>query len=193
MHNTALIPGSLEAIAVQEGQSLAESFLTADAIILVDTSGSMNARDVVRTTWEQNVTQSRYEAACEELKKLQAKLPGRIAVIAFSDKPEFAPGGIPRFIGGGTDLARALTFVHVADGCDMSFVVISDGEPNDEAAALNEAAKFVSRIDTVFVGPAGDPGEQFLEKLAKASGGQHSRNEVHQIAERVESLLLAAG
>lgn len=190
--SNALVPGSLQAIAQQSGQSLAESFLSADAIILVDTSGSMDARDVPTTTWEQQVMRSRYEAACDELRKLQAALPGQVVVVAFSDRPEFAPGGVPRYIGSGTDLARALAFVHAADGCDMRFIVISDGQPNDQEAALREAKKFRSRIDTVFVGPEGDLGAAFLKKLADASGGQYSKNEVHQIAERVERLLLAA-
>jgi Mg-chelatase subunit ChlD len=188
---TALVPGSLQAIAQQSNQSIAESFLSADAIVLVDTSGSMSARDVVSSTWEQSTSLSRYEVACNELRKLQASLPGQIAVIAFSGKPEFAPSGTPRMIGGGTDLTKALAFVRAADGCEMRFIVISDGQPDDEAAALAEAARFVSRIDTVFVGPNGDPGAQFLKRLAAASGGQYSKNEVHQIAERVERLLLA--
>lgn len=192
MMSTALVPGSLAAISKQAGQSLAETFLSADAIVIVDVSGSMSARDVHSTTWEQAVRQSRYEVACAELRKLQASLPGQIAVIAFSDHPEFAPSGTPRFIGGGTDLAGALRFVHVADDTGMRFVVISDGEPNDEAKALAEAHRFKSRIDTVYIGPSGDPGAVFLKRLADASGGQYSKNEVHQIAERVERLLLAA-
>lgn len=184
MTTHALVPGSLQAIAKQTGQSLAESFLTADAIVIVDTSGSMGARDM-------HEQQSRYEAACTELRKLQANLPGQIAVIAFSDKPEFAPSGTPRFIGGGTDLAGALRFVHVADDTGMRFVVISDGEPNDENKALAVARTFKSRIDCVFIGPAGDPGADFLRRLAAASGGQYSKNEVGQLAERVQTLLLA--
>lgn len=175
---TALVPGSLQAIAQRDGQSLAESFLGADAIILVDVSGSMSG--------------SPYEQACAELKKLQAQLPGKVAVIAFSDRPEFAPAGVPRYIGSGTDLARALGFVHVADGCDMRFIVISDGYPNDADAALRQAKKFRDRIDVVYIGPEGGSGEAFLRQLAQASGGQYSTNQIHQLAERVGQLLLAA-
>lgn len=179
MTTHALVPGSLQAISKQAGQSLAESFLSADAIVIVDTSGSMGGTP--------------YQQACDELRKLQSSLPGQVAVIAFSDRPEFAPSGTPRYIGGGTDLAGALKFVHVADDTGMRFVVISDGEPNDEAKALAVARTFKSRIDTVFIGPEGDPGAAFLKRLADASGGVYSKNAVHQIAARVEQLLLAAG
>lgn len=181
-HNTdttALVPGSLQAIAQRDGQSLAESFLGVDAIILVDVSGSMSGTPYVR--------------ACDELRKLQADLPGKVAVIAFSDRPEFAPAGTPRMIGGGTDLARALAFVHVADDCGVRFIVISDGYPNDPEACLSQAKKFKSRIDCVFIGPAGDSGEDFLKRLAAASGGQYSKNAVSEVAERAKTLLLAAG
>lgn len=176
---TALVPGSLQAIAQRDGMSLAESFLSADAIILVDVSGSMSGTP--------------YEQACTELRKLQADLPGKVAVIAFSDRPEFAPSGTPRFISGGTDLARALAFVHVADGCDIRFIVISDGYPNDAEAALRQAKKFTSRIDTIYIGPDDSAGEKFLAELASVSGGRYSKNQVNEVANRVEHLLLTAG
>lgn len=191
--STALVPGSLQAIATQEGQTLAESFLGADAIIVVDVSGSMAARDVDRHNLERRSGRSRYEAACDELARLQSSLPGKIAVIAFSDTYEFAPSGTPHFIGGGTDLADALRFVHVADGCGMRFIVISDGEPNDESRALAEARRFVDRIDTVYVGPSGDAGERFLQDLARASGGTSSRQSVADLSRTVQQLLLTAG
>lgn len=174
----ALVPGSLQAIALQQGQSLAESFLSADAIILVDVSGSMHG--------------AAYEQACAELRKLQGDLPGKVAVIAFSDRPEFAPGGRPRYIGSGTDLARALAFVHVADGTGVRFIIISDGYPDDGEAALRQARTFTSQIDVVYIGPEGGAGAAFLRKLAQASGGQYSKNTVSEVAERTKTLLLAA-
>lgn len=175
---TALVPGSLQAIAKQQNQSIAETFLGADAIILVDVSGSMSGTP--------------FDQACSELRKLQSDLPGKVAVIGFSDCPEFAPSGRPRFSSGGTDLARALAFVHVADGCGVRFIVISDGYPNDPEAALREAKKFESRIDCVYIGPEGGAGAEFLRKLAAASGGQYSKNQVGQIADRAKQLLLTA-
>lgn len=179
MKSIAVVPGSLQAVAESQNQTLAESFLSADAIVLVDTSGSMAG--------------TAYQQACAELRKLQADLPGKVAVVAFSDKPEFAPSGTPRYIGSGTDLAGALKFVHCADDCGIRFIAISDGYPNDAEAALREAERFKSRIDTVFIGPEGDAGADFLRRLAAASGGQYSKNQVHQIAERAKTLLLAAG
>lgn len=184
----AIVPGSLSAVAKREGQSLAESFLSADAVILVDTSGSM-------CTCDSRGYRSRYDVALEELAQLQAHMSGKLAVIAFSDSPVFAPGGQPPLLGAGTDLAGALRFAKVADVPGIRFVVISDGQPDDGHAALAVAATYTNRIDTIFVGPENDfaGGRAFLQRLAAASGGQHiAADRVQALAHKTEQLLLSA-
>lgn len=164
--NTQIIPGSIGALARQGGKSIAETFMSADCICIVDVSGSMAAHD-------SRDGMSRYDVACDELAALQNSLPGKIAVISFSDRTKFCPNGTPGLPSGTTDLAGALKFARVADVPGMRFIVISDGEPDDANAALREAAKYKNRIDTIFVGPERNPhGRDFLECLAKASGGQ---------------------
>ena len=115
--STAITKGSLAQIAQVQGTSLAESFLSTDAIIIIDVSGSMSMHD-------SRGGKSRYDTALEELAQLQAKIPGKCAVIAFSDSALFIPGGLPPLIGGGTNLAAALRFARVADVEGMQFVVI---------------------------------------------------------------------
>lgn len=184
----AIVPGSLSAVAKREGQSLAESFLSADAVIIVDTSGSM-------CTTDSRGGKSRYDVALEELAQLQARMPGKLAVIAFSDSTIFVPGGQPPLLGSGTNLAGALKFAKVADVEGMRFVVISDGEPDSAQAALAVAATYQARIDTIFVGPESDwhGGQAFLQQLAAASGGQHmTADRVQELADKAERLLLTA-
>jgi hypothetical protein len=182
--NTSLVPGSLGAIAQQSGKSVAEIFLSAEAIILVDTSGSMDQRD-------SRGGQKRYDLACQELTKLQAAMPGKCAVIAFSGRAVFCPGGIPEFLGGGTNLAEALRFIHHGDTPDMRFVIISDGEPDSEPEAEREAAKFVNQIDCVYVGPEGGAGQTWLYKLARLHQGQgKTAAQAQELATTVETLLL---
>lgn len=183
--NNQIVAGSLSALAQQNNTSIAESFLNADVIILVDVSGSMDSRDA-------QGGQRRYDVACQELSRLQASLPGKIAVVAFSSSVQFVPGGIPSFEAGGTDLAKALRFVQVADGL-VKFIVISDGQPSDEKKCLDIARQFKSKIDVVYVGPEDDfmGGRKFLEKLAAASGGTFvTADHANQLAEKVEHLLL---
>jgi hypothetical protein len=183
----SVVRGSLADVASQGGQSLAEAFVTAEAVILCDVSGSMDAHD-------SRGGRSRYDVACAELGALQANLPGRLAVIAFSDRPEFVPGGVPPFLSGGTDLAAALRFAKVADVPGMRFIVISDGEPDNAAEALHVAATFTSRIDTVYVGPEAFPqGREFLERLAARHGGQSvTADRAAQLATQAARLLLSA-
>ncbi|RJR10016.1 VWA domain-containing protein [Candidatus Parcubacteria bacterium] len=163
--STAIIPGSLGAIAQKNNVSIAETFVNADAIIIVDTSGSMDAHD-------SRGGRSRYEVACEELTQLQNTLPGKIAVIAFSTDVMFCPNGIPTFMGGRTDLTKALTFTKIVDIPGIRFIVISDGEPDDCQTALSIARTYKNKIDVIYVGPEEHPrGRDFLQQLAKVSGG----------------------
>ena len=183
---TQVVKGSLTDIAKQTGASLAETFLSADVIVLVDTSSSMQAMDAPGG-------KSRYDAACAELANLQATIPGKVAVISFSGNSQtmFCPNGQPFNLEGGTDLAGALTFAKVADVPDMRFVVISDGQPDSEREALKVAASYQNRIDTIFVGPEGDDrGRAFLTKLANAKGGQAvTADRVALLSNKVQYLL----
>jgi hypothetical protein len=184
---TTLVPGSIGAIAQRDGIGLAESFLSADVIAIVDVSGSMAMAD-------SRGSRERYAVACEELRTLQANLPGKIAVVAFSEQAVFSPSGVPMFQGAGTDMEAALQFVQVADGT-VRFIMISDGQPNDPAKTLKLARTFTSKIDCVFVGPETDfGGAHFLQELAKAAGGRYVLAEkAADLADKVEKLLLAAG
>lgn len=188
MTTAALVPGSIAALARRNNMSLAETFLNAEAVVIVDVSGSMADRDARGGS-------SRYDVALDELTRLQADLPGKVAVIEFSTFPAFVPGGKPSFQGGGTYLAEALRFTKAADVEGMRFFVISDGEPADPLAALKEAQKYTCHIDTVFVGPEDDwvGGRTFLKQLATASGGQAvTCDRVKELATTVERLLLTA-
>lgn len=182
----SIVPGSIESLAQQNGTSIAESFLSADAIVIVDVSGSMDTPD-------SRGGRRRYDVACEELAKLQASMPGRVAVVAFSSIVQFVPGGVPPLLGAGTDLAAALRFVKVADEC-VQFIVISDGQPDDEQEALKIAKSYKSKINCVYVGPERNRyGAEFLRRLASASGGVYTVAEkAQELSAKVQAFLLSA-
>ena len=185
----AIVRGSLGDIAEKEGITLAESFLSADAVVVVDMSGSMGAHDAPNGL-------TRYDAAEKELRQIQSQMPGKIAVVAFSDEVVFCPSGVPPRLGSGTRMSAALRFVKPADGV-AKIILISDGQPNSERDTLAVARGFKHKIDTVYIGPeegwmAG--GRAFLERLAAATGGQSMKSAAPGLlAEQVESLMLAAG
>ena len=185
MSNNQIVAGSLGAVAAQNGKSIAESFVSADAVIIVDTSGSMSQTD-------SRGGKSRYDVACQELKNLQASLPGKLALLSFSDDVLFCPNGVPFDFGAMTDLAKALKFAKMADVSGMRFIVISDGEPDSQQDALDVAKTYKNRIDTIYVGPENGGGQAFLQQLAKASGGQGVTSaQVKELASEIKTLLLA--
>lgn len=187
MSKSLVVRGSLADIMQTEGKSLAESFLSCDAILIVDTSGSMGAKDAPGGL-------SRHEAAQKELERLQASLPGKLAVVSFSNEVQFCPTGIPVRFNGGTDMAKALRFIKPADNCGIRFFMITDGQPDSEREVLEVAKMFQSRIDCVYIGPEDGgywDGRKFLEKLAELTGGQHVKSEqIGMLANSVERLLL---
>lgn len=186
MSTREIVAGSLAAIAKRDGLSLAESFLSVDAILVIDMSGSMAAADAPGG-------RTRYEAAEAELRDLQAALPGRVAVVAFSDEAQFCPSGIPPRLGSGTEMGRALHFVHPADGV-ARIIMISDGEPNSAEDALRVARSFKHRIDTIYIGPEDrGRGRAFLERLASATGGQSIQSAAPGLLRSEAQRLLAAG
>lgn len=184
---TQLVKGSLGQIAKSSGQSLAQTFISCDVVVIVDTSGSMGSQDAPGGV-------SRYDQACMELANLQGSMPGKIGVISFSDHTMFCPNGTPHNFRGTTDLAGALKFAKIADvpGA-MRFIVISDGMPEDPDAALWVAKTYHNRIDVIYCGPEANPtGRDFLTQLAKASGGQTiTADKAKELASSVQKLLAA--
>lgn len=182
-----IVPGSMGALAQQTGKSIAETFVNATCIIVVDTSGSMDQHD-------SRGGKTRYQVACEELAALQQNMPGKIAVISFSDEVMFCPAGVPQLLGGGTDMTKALYFVKVADVPGMQFILISDGSPDRPEQVLEVARTFKNKINVIYVGPENSPtGRDFLNRLAALTGGQAvTADRARELQSAVSTLLLGA-
>jgi len=179
-----LVKGSIADIAMSGKKSIAETFVGADCVVIVDTSGSMGTNDSAGG-------KSRYEVACQELAALQASMPGKIAVLSFSDRVMFCPDGKPFNFGVNTNLTKALKFAKIADIPPIQFIVISDGQPDDPRGALAIARTYKNRIDVIYVGPESHPvGRDFLEQLARASGGVTvTADRVAELSTTIQKLL----
>lgn len=70
---------------------------------------------------------------------------------------------------GGTPMAEAIALGREYGATRL--VIISDGFPNDGPRTLEEGTAFQGRIDVVYIGPKGGPGETFLDQLARSTGG----------------------
>lgn len=184
-----LVKGSLSAISHSTGLSLAESFLNVDALIVVDISNSMIANDVLRGGRRVR----RWDEAKRQLEMLQTGLPGRIALVAFSDDAFFCPDGNLPEVQSSTDMVAALQFIKIVDNSGVHLILISDGEPNNPSATLKLASQFKSKIDTIHIGAETDHrGRDFLRQLAALTGGvvvQSSAAMLPQLGESVRKLI----
>lgn len=171
-----LVYGSLKDISQRSGKPVAETFLSVDALVMVDTSGSMDMTDC-------QGNRRRYDVACEQLIRLQRELPGKVGVISWSSSVQFNPGGVPYYFGHGTDLAGVLRFIKPADGTSIKLILISDGEPDSESDALRLAKQFKSKLQTIYIGPESGSGREFLRKLADATGGKSVSQDINQLGQ----------
>lgn len=176
--------GSLQERQSQSKLTMAEAFLTVEAICIVDISSSMATQDVN----SEGGRRSRWSEANVQLTRLQAKFPGKLAVVAFSDRAEFCPSGTLPPTQGGTNMLGALQFVSAADGAGIKFIVVSDGCSDNDAGTLAYAKTMVTGIDTIYIGS--DPrGKQFMEALARAGRGKSITKGVELLEESVTLLL----
>lgn len=135
--------------------------------VLADVSGSMSSQ-----AWG---GRSKHEVLREALSAID---PGRHDLVAFSETAaRIADAGDLPVPSGGTALDRGLEEA-MRDGPGR-ILVISDGQPDDELAALAVARQFDGTIDVLYIGPDSDVmAMRFLEQLARCGRGQYHGSDI---------------
>ena len=180
------IQGSQLDYAQKTGITLAESFLDLEMVILLDVSGSMETKDAPGG-------KTRSEAAQEALTTIQGNNPGKVGLVCFADYTSYCSDGRIADCGSGTMLEKGLRELRELDDLGIKLVVVCDGEPLDKQKALNEAKKFSSPLNAIFIGPEDDlyGGRAFLQRLVDLSGGQFIQSDAPgMLQDGVERLLL---
>jgi len=132
----------------------AQSSLT----LLLDCSGSMS---------EYVKGKSKFDALMEAIQDYP-----RASYISFS---ESACLGIETFPAGETNMAEAFRLCTTLPRSKrQTIIVISDGLPNSESQAIEEALKLATPVNIIYIGPGGDKGEEFMKKLAEITGGRQT-------------------
>lgn len=101
-------------------------------------------------------------------------------VLAFASDVQRSSGTLPE-PSGSTRLDLALRAA--AELNPAATLVISDGQPDDEEAALLAAAALPGIIDVLYVGPDSDRAAMdFMRKLAKAGCGRFEARDMRRIS-----------
>ena len=142
-------------------------------IFLLDVSGSMDEQ-IDRTTKLAHLKtiMKNYPAA--------KKVCFSTDIYATVDKEGYANCDIPHRAGGSTNLAGAINFLRRLPKRPERVILISDGEPDDDRAALQEAIIFEVPFDIIYIGTKGCRGEHFMINLAKRTGGKEFTIEVEK-------------
>jgi hypothetical protein len=158
--------GSIQDKADREQRDLQDVAAEAEVIVCVDCSSSMN--------WGMGEDgRSRHANAMDALIGLQASYDGKLLLISFGlNGAEYRFNGMLPSPSGMTPMHLGLEKALPFDGL-MDVILISDGEPDNESAALSMAGKFADPIHTIFIGDKGDPGELFMAKISGLKGGTH--------------------
>lgn len=194
--------GSTSDLARREGISIVDAAMNADALVLVDSSSSMNTALITG--------ESAHDRADQELGRLQQEFYGKVAVFSFSSDVAFCPTGTAIRFNGLTAMAKALDYVLRFDGL-LKIYLLSDGYPTPsnpigmaayitsenavEEEVLASAAKFRSPINTIFIGDEIDKkAQEFLRKLAAATGGRYvMADEIAKLYDPTKRLFLSDG
>lgn len=135
---------------------------TASRVIVADVSGSMRGERI-----------RRLQASLERIwSDVGAKLLAFNWQLLWCDSPANLPPP-----DGSTNLAAAL--YEAAKLSPAEVIVISDGRPDDEEAAIHAAAAIPGVISTFFCGADSDVrGKAFLARLARVGGGEFACKDI---------------
>lgn len=170
-----------QSLGVKTLSDLVRAKASESVTLLIDVSGSMDA------TMRNGKT--RHRGLCEVVSTIQKEREVKMIAFGGVDDGAYEVSSIPS-PGGGTPLHRGIDLAR-EKGCGRA-IVISDGCPDSTTMALESAKTFGGRIDVVFVGNPGDFGEDFLRKLAEATGGTEFHgdlSEPKQLGNRIAGLL----
>lgn len=151
-------------------------------LLICDVSGSMATRDCPGGRRRIDVLK---EALCDF----------RDAVIVIFSSNAFlisSPDLLPE-PGGTTNMAAAIREARLR-AVGKRIVLLSDGEPDSESDALAEAQFLRQPISTIYCGPPGGPGEEFLRRLAQITGGKFgeippAESTRHALVEKIRGVL----
>lgn len=156
---TSLVKSLTQSLQASSLSDLVRAKQDQNIMLLLDCSGSMGCG--------MDNGRSRMDGLRETVDLLQGERRMRMAQFGYGYSPSFIER-IPE-PDGSTPLAEGIDLMRTAGAGRV--IVISDGHPDDRHRALESARRFVGRIDVVFVGDPGDPGEAFLRELASLTGG----------------------
>lgn len=193
MNNTMIATGSVLDHARRMNSDLATSFLDVQLIILCDRSGSMLLNDVQAIEFGSK-KQTRYEVEDKLVSNLQARHQGKILLASFASYGLVHPNGVLPDPSGETKMIDGLKAILPYAVGDMRVILISDGAPHEAESQIISFAMshYMGKLDTMYAGPQGDPGELFLKRLAAACMGNHQTNILNQpelLSRRVDFLL----
>lgn len=165
---------TLQSLIKSAGNLPAESGVTAElrrrmagagerVLILADTSGSMDEPAGGGRRKIEHLRQALNSVLCDRPLALLIEFNSTAREVTLA-----APLGDPT---GGTALHLALDLAREFQ--PRQTVVISDGRPDDEAAAIAAAEKLTGTIDVIYCGPDGDTKAiDFMRRLAKVGCGR---------------------
>lgn len=157
----ALLATAAKTLPVHTGASAPyarRTSATGPSVILADTSGSMGS-----PAWG---GRRKIDILRDAVGTVRA--PTDRLVIFSSRAAEVTTIGEPD---GGTALHLGLA--HIEPWCPSHTLVISDGQPDNEAAAIAQAERLVGIIDVLYVGPDCDKAAMdFMRRLARIGCGR---------------------
>lgn len=158
---------------------------TKEVLLLCDVSGSMD---------EPAGSRKKIAVLQDTLDQIRPQFPAA-RIVAFNSTVQETFDSLPP-PDGSTALHYALEYAQQYH--PQHTIVISDGQPDDEAAALKATEKLTGIIDVVYCGPDSDKAAiAFMQRLARSAGGRVVRTDWNRtngraLAPTVWQLLLKA-